>query len=126
MKTREDVERLEKTIGQLAAIHREISLLSRKSPNDAINVFKIGRINRTLEVANDVLGSSYSPVKGFQIFDEDDVPSNSDVVFVIAQYMEEVQRYRTDNIVRHVHENVYVLDGKPSKVLANASSRGIK
>ena len=126
MKTREDVERLEKIIGQLAAIHREISLLSRKSPNDAMNVFKLGRINRTLEVANDVLGSSYLPVEGFQVFDEDDVPSNSDVVFVVAQYIEEAQRYRTDNIVRHDHENVYVLDGKPSRVLANASSRGIE
>ena len=64
--------------------------------------------------------------RGFKYLTEDDVPSNSDVVFVIAQYMEEVQRYRTDNMVRHDHENVYVLDGKPSKVLANASSRGIK
>ncbi len=125
MKTREDIEQLEKTIGQLAAIHREMSLLSKKSPNDAVNKFKLGRINQALKVANGVLGSRYTPVEGFQKFEEDDVPSNSDVVFVLAQYLEEVKRYRADNIVWHDHKNVYVLNGKPSDVLADASSRGI-
>ena len=125
MKTREDIEQLEKTIGQLAAIHREMSLLSKKSPNDAVNKFKLKRINRALEVANSVLGNRYTPVEGFERFEEDDAPSNSDVVLVLAQYSEEVERYRRDNVVRHDYKHVYVLNGKPSKVLANASERGI-
>ena len=41
MKTRADVEKLEKTIGQLAATHREMSLLSKKSSNDGVNSFKL-------------------------------------------------------------------------------------
>ena len=60
MKTQDDIEKLEKTIGQLGAIHREISLLSKKSPNDAINPFKLKTINTIVEAANDVLGKSYN------------------------------------------------------------------
>ena len=125
MKTRKDIEQLEKTIGQLSAMHREMSLLSKKSPNDAVNKFKLGRINQALKAANGVLGNRYTPVEGFQKFGEDDVPSNSDVVFVLAQYMEEVQRYRTDNIVKHNYKHVYVLNGKPSNVLSDANERSI-
>ncbi|MCY4420286.1 MAG: hypothetical protein OXC42_03415 [Gammaproteobacteria bacterium] len=117
MKTRKDIECLEKTLGQLTAIHREMSLLSKKSPNDAVNKFKLGRINQALEAANNVLGSRYTPVEGFKKFEEDDAPSNSDVVFVLAQYLEEVQRYKADNTVIHNFKNVYVLNGKPSNVL---------
>ena len=124
MRTQKDVERLEKTIGQLGAIHREISLLSKKSPNDAVNPFKLKMINKVIDVANDVLGESYRPIDGFKQFEDDDSPSTSDVVFVVAQYMEEIERYRTDHVVNHDYTWVYVLDGKPSDVLADAKSRG--
>ena len=125
MKTRADVERLEKTIGQLGAIHREMSLLSRKSPSDAVNVFKLKMINGVIAIANDVLGKSYTPVEGFEAFDEDDVPSTSDVVFVVAQYLEESERFRMDNVVENDYKDVYVLDGKPSRILADPRRRGM-
>ena len=124
MKTQEDVEKLEKTIGQLNAIHREISLLSKKSPSDAVNPLKLRMINKVIEIANSVLGRDYKPIDGFDQFDDDDVPSTSDVVFVIAQYMEEIERFRTDHVVKHDYKWVYVLGGRPSNVLADARSRG--
>ena len=99
MKTQVDVDKLKKTIGQLIAIHREISLLSKKSPNDAINSFKLKTINEIIASANDVLGQSYRPVKGFEQFEENDVPTTSDVVFIVAQYKEEISRFRKDNRV---------------------------
>ena len=77
MKIRDDVERLEKTTGQLAAIHREMSLLSRKSPSDAVNTFKLNMINTVIETANEVLGNEYVPLQGFDKFEDDNVPSTS-------------------------------------------------
>lgn len=124
MKTQEDVEKLEKTIGQLKVIHREVSLLSKKSPSDAINPFKLKMINAVIQSANSVLGDEYMPIEEFEKFDDDDAPSTSDVVFVVAQYMEEIERFRTDNVVYQNFELVYVLNGKPSSVLADAKSRG--
>ena len=118
MKTKEDIETLEKTRGQLQAVHREISMLSKKSPSDAVNVFKLKMINSIVAVANKLLGDSYEPVAGFEQFDEDAVPTTSDVAFVVAQYLEEIGRFRSDHIVRHHHQLVYVLCGKPSDIRA--------
>ena len=123
MKTRADVEKLEKTIGQLAATHREISLLSKKSPNDGVNSFKLKLINSVIEAANEFLGQAYSPIEGFELFDEDNLPSTSDVVFVVAQYLGEIERYRQDNVVKHEYKRVYVLDGGPSTISEDPKSR---
>ena len=119
MKTKDDIETLEKTRGQLQAVHREISILSKKSPSDAVNVFKLGMINSIIAVANKLLGDSYKPVAGFEQFDEDVVPSTSDVAFVVAQYLEEIGRFRSDHTVRHRHQLVYVLCGEPSDIRAD-------
>lgn len=123
MNSVDDIERLEKTIGQLKAIHVEVSLLSKKSQNDAVNKFKLGMINKVIHSANEVLGGAYKPFEDFEKFDIDEVPSNSDVAFVIAQYIEEVERYRTDHIVKHDFKWVYLLDGKRSNILADARTR---
>ncbi len=118
MKTKADIDTLEKTMGQLQAVHREISILSKKSPNDAVNVLKLRMINSIIVVANGLLGDSYKPLAGFEEFDEDDMPSTSDVVFVVAQYLEEIGRFRSDHIVGHGFDRVYVLCGKPSSIPA--------
>ena len=123
MKTLADIEKLEKTMGQLAAIHREMSLLSRKSPNDAVNTFKLKLINGVIRATNEALGEAYVPIDGFLGFEEDSVPSTSDVVFVVAQYLEEVERYRQDNVVVDEYERVYVLDGSPSRIAADPKKR---
>ena len=41
MKDQSEIESLEKLIGQLQGLHSEISLLAKKSPNDAVNSFKL-------------------------------------------------------------------------------------
>ncbi|MBS4012050.1 MAG: hypothetical protein KGZ72_15005 [Roseovarius sp.] len=125
MKSIEDIEKLEKTIGQLKAIHGEISLLSKKSQNDAINKFKLGMINKVIASANKVLGSNYRPIDDFEGFELVQMPSNSDVVFVIAQYLEEIERYRTDNVVKHAYQWVYLIEGEPSEILADPRTRGM-
>jgi len=85
---RVDVDKFEKLDGQLQSTYDEISLLSKKKPNDAVNKFKLKFVNTLLEQANDFLGQIYRPFSDFALFSEDDVPQNSDVAFILSQYMQ--------------------------------------
>lgn len=98
---RDDVEKLEKIMGQLEGQHREMSTLAKKSPNDGINAFKLKFLNGAISTANEFLGASYRPLDGFEQFDIDDVPTNSDAAFVLTSYLEEVERMRADNIINN-------------------------
>ena len=80
---REDIEKLEKVTGKLEGLHREISLLAKKSTSDGLNVFKLNLVNGALSAANEILGEEHRPVEGFSQFDSDDVPSNSDAAVVL-------------------------------------------
>lgn len=122
MKSMKDVERLEKVIGQLQGAHSEISLLAKKSPNDSLNKFKLNLINNVLETANAVLGEKYRPISGFEKFDMDDVPTTSDVAIVLSQYMEEAERYRSDNVTMHGGWK-YVVDGAVTEIHAGPPSK---
>lgn len=74
---RANVDTFEKISGQLLSIYEEISLLSKKSPNDAVNKFKLKFVNKLLLQSNDYLGEMYKPFDDFDSFDEDDIPQNS-------------------------------------------------
>jgi hypothetical protein len=99
MNTEDEVEKLEKIIGQLKGAHGEISILAKKSPADSLNAFKLTLINNVIKASNGVLGAKYKPFDHFDQFEADDLPSNSDVTMILAQYMEEAERYRSDNVV---------------------------
>lgn len=45
-----------------------------------------------------MLGTEYKPLDGFEQFDSDDVPTNSDATFVFTSYLGELERMRADNI----------------------------
>lgn len=95
-----DVEKLEKATGQLEGLHKEICLLAKKSANDGLNIFKLRILNSALIAANEILGIGYKPIEGFDQFDLDDLPSNSDATMVLTAYLEELERYRADNIAQ--------------------------
>ena len=94
-----DVNIFEKLSGQLISIYEEISLLSKKSPNDAVNKFKLKFINKLLDESNVFLSNSYKPFNDFNHFEEDDVPQNSDVVLILAQYIQCFEKLRSDNVI---------------------------
>jgi hypothetical protein len=96
--TREDVDTFEKIKAQLDSLYQEISVLARKSPKDAVNKFKLQFINSTLMQCNNFLGATYVPFVDFKSFSIDDLPTNSDVTFMIAQYIECAEKFRADNI----------------------------
>ncbi len=126
MKTKIDVELLEKLIGQLQGLHSEVSLLARKSPSDAVNTFKLRLINNVLTAANDVLGPNYLPFGDLKSFEADDVPSTSDVALVLSQYMEEAERYRSDCLKLWAGKWVYVVDGVPSDIPSGPPTKVVK
>lgn len=94
----EEINLFEKITGQIEALHTEITILSKKKPNDAVNEFKLNRINKVLEIANTMLINEYKPFDDFNLFDEDDLPTNSDVTLILSQYLNNLEILRSDNI----------------------------
>jgi hypothetical protein len=124
MKTINEVEKLEKIIGQLKSAHAEVSILGKKSPADSLNAFKLTLINNVIKASNEVLGAKYKPFDHFEQFSDEDLPSNSDVTMILAQYMEEAERYRSDNVVYKTGLGwAYKVDGRPSNIASGSPSK---
>ena len=111
MKTKEDIEAFERMMGQLKGLYNEISQLAKKSPNDAVNAFKLKFVNRVLSTANLILDAGYRPFVEFSEFNSDDLPTNSDVTMMLTQYMEQSERFRSDNVIYDGGWK-YILDGE--------------
>lgn len=109
---KEQIDTFEKTQAQLEALHNEVSALSKKAQNDAVNKFKLKFVNQILEEANKILGDKYKPFSYFELFDENDIPTTSDVALVISQYLGCMERLRVNNI----HEDISYVGGKVRKI----------
>ena len=100
---RDDVHSFEKLAVQLGSLYQEMSTLTKKSPNDGVNPFKLQLINKTLEKCNEFLGMDYRPFAEFEVFLSDDMPSNSDVTLILSQYIECAEKLRADNIYQDAY-----------------------
>jgi len=100
---------------QLKSAYEEISLLSKKKPTDALNKFKLKFINSILVRANEILGEKYKPFPNeFDIFNEDDMPNNGDVVFILSHYLTSLEKLRCDNIANSSGYWYWVVSGEIS------------
>jgi hypothetical protein len=90
-------ELVEKLIVQIEGFYDEMSVLSKSKPDNPLNAFKLKFINDKLTEANSVLVGDYQPLKGFTVFDDTALPTNSDVVFVLSQYLNRLKAWRRDN-----------------------------
>lgn len=97
--TREDINAFEKLVSQIEGLYGEIAVLAKKSPNDALNSFKIKFVNSAIQRCNELFGDPYRPFEDFDGFASDDLPSNSDVTLMLSQYIECAEKFRADNIV---------------------------
>ena len=109
-----EVELFIKICGQLKACYTEISTLAKKKPNDAINKFKLKFINKVLEDANKLLKEKYKPFVDFDYFDEDEIPTNSDVTMMLLQYLQSMEKLRVDNIFCDKYVWYWKIDDKKS------------
>jgi hypothetical protein len=114
MKSESQIEMFERAESQLKVFRREIAGLSRKKPNDGVNKFKLGHINNAVDTANTLLGDR-RPLQGFDHFNTDDVPTNSDVAFVLAQYTEAIYRFRQEYTTYHARRYFWIVKGKLSE-----------
>ena len=86
----------EKLHDQIKSLHEELSTLSKKSSNDALNRFKLKVVNDILSRSNGFLGEKYKPFNDFEIFDEASIPTNSDVTMMLGQYLACMEKLRYD------------------------------
>lgn len=110
----EDIEVYEKAEAQLVAFANEMKELSKKKPDAPLNRFKLDFINSILASLNEYLKEKHRPFKEFEKFDPDEMPSNSDVVLILAQYMTCMVRFREENTGYHTGYWYWKIEGKLS------------
>jgi len=111
-----DVEIFKKIQAQLQSVYQEISALSKKTPNDGVNKFKLKFINQILVNLNSFLDKKYSPFSDFTVFSEDDLPTNADVVFILSQYLSCMEKMRADNIDQDMGSWYWSINGKITNI----------
>jgi len=118
--TEEQIHNFEKIQVQLDGLYIEISVLSKKSQNDALNKFKLKFVNQALIEANLILGDKYMPFNDFEKFEDVDLPSNSDVNLVLNQYLNCMEKLRSDNIEKiGINKWAWVANNEPTKILTS-------
>jgi len=98
--TEDQIKIFEKVQAQLISLYQELGMLSKKSSNDALNKFKLKFINSTLSDANRILDEQYKPFNSFDSFDDEELPTTSDVTMILGQYLNGLENLRADNIER--------------------------
>lgn len=94
--TKADVELYDKLHGQLLTMRAQFEALSRKNPNDVVNEFKIGLVNKLLADINGLIGD-YKPFPDFEQFEDSPRVFNSDVLLILAQYLTAMSRFKNAN-----------------------------
>lgn len=118
MKSVAQIETLIKLMIQLKELLKDFVELSKKKPNDHVNKFKLRLVNQVLETANGIIDERNKPFSDFSLFDENELPSNSDVVLILTQYSACLNKFRDENItVDESYDKYWVINGKKSKVL---------
>lgn len=94
------VDEFEVVNGRLESLYKEMQALARKNPNERINEFKLGLSNLVIEAANKFLSGLRvpKPLITFVHFEEDQLPSYSDALLVLSQYLASMEKIRADNI----------------------------
>ena len=112
MKKVEDIDDFMMLLMQADKILGDFLELSKKKPNDAVNKFKLNLVNKILEQANGLLAEGYKPFDSFESFDEDEVPTNSDVVLILSQYLGCLKKYGRDNTYYQNFDHYWIINGK--------------
>ena len=72
----------------------EIRELSKKKQDEPLNKFKVKTINKKLEQVKVIL--SDEPTAEFlELLDEETLPSNSDAVLMISQFIQAMEQFKT-------------------------------
>lgn len=119
-----DIDTYIKSRIQLQRLFEEMSNLSKKNPDGPINKFKLKFINQILSDVNSYLDKKNKPFPEFEKFDEDELPSNSDIIVVLSQYIECVEKFRSENVYYDgmSYKTYWIIEGKKTKIEAERAS----
>lgn len=112
--SRAQIDEFELLETQLARLHAELASMRKGKGADALNDFKLKVLNNLLARANVLLGARYEAVAGFDQFDADLLPSTSDALLVVSQYLGALEKLRGDNVVMQLGSWYWVIDGATS------------
>ena len=82
----------------------EFDLLSKKKANGQLNPIKIKIVNRVLEPLKELFKNEESH-KFLDTLNDDDMPTNSDVVLIISQYETAIKDFRIKYYLRDEHKS---------------------
>jgi hypothetical protein len=108
---------------QLQSFYSEITAISSKKPDNPINKFKLNFINQTFENVNKVLGDDYLPFPDFRQFDENDLPTASDVVMMLAQYLKCMDRFYSDHTFKKDYDMYWRMSGLKEALAARTKRK---
>lgn len=97
--SRQEVARFEQLTANLGSLSEEFSNLAKKAPDAPLNKFKVSLLNERLDAANELLGDDQCPFKDFRRFDDASLPTASDVVVVLSQYLSTLEGWRSARVV---------------------------
>jgi hypothetical protein len=123
--TYKEIERFQRILPQLEAFHSEFDALTKKSANSPLNVFKLRIVNQAIADANGILGPATLPIRNFSQFEDVELPTNSDVSMVLAQYLEAMELLRVRNLRKDRMSRWYwiIEDSENDMELQTASPR---
>ncbi|HWB26991.1 MAG TPA: hypothetical protein VG738_16020 [Chitinophagaceae bacterium] len=93
-----DAEMYEMLYPIIAGLHKEMQELSKKKQDGALNVLKVRTINKALEKAKNLLTNEPS-AEFLELLDEKMLPTNSDAVLIIVQYISAMEGFKIKNSV---------------------------
>ena len=93
----------------------------KKSRNEPINTFKLKFVNKILEDANALLGDKLRPFSDFSLFNEDELPTVSDVKLILSHYKSSMNNYFNNNTIQNKsdYRTYWVINGKESDITAD-------
>ena len=106
-KTTDEQVKLYLTINPLLkSAYDEVKEFSKKKQDEELNIKKVKMINRLLEKAKVILKDEPT-VEFLELLDEDELPTNSDAVLIMSQFISAMNKFRSD----HYHLNSWDIDG---------------
>lgn len=92
--TEKNIEDYELLKDMLHSQKEEFDLLSKKKADGQLNPMKIKMVNRVLEPLKELFLHEASH-KFLDTLDQDEIPTNSDVVLIISQYESAIDNFRS-------------------------------
>lgn len=113
---KKQIDEFETLAGQLQAFSTEMNTLVKKNPNDALNSFKLKLVNSVLQRSNEILGKTRKPFEDFDQFDDTSMPTTSDVLVIVSQYLSALEQLRVENIYFHLGQWHWAVDDHHEKI----------